>query len=164
MINPTKIARPGSVLPLVVILTVFLIGMVALVVDLGYIAVTRSELQNAADAAALGGAEELRSANAQLRQYNNRSFPLADITYYEGDNPVRHQAQRVGQSNLAGAAAVVIDPNVGNDPRGDIVIGYTTKAGARGSLQTDTGPYNTVQVTVFRNPSHAGSLGLFFAP
>jgi Flp pilus assembly protein TadG len=164
MINATKIARPGSVLPLVVILTVFLVGMVALVVDLGYIAVTRSELQNAADAAVLAGGDELRNADAQRRQYNNRDFVLADIKYYEGDNPVRQQAQRVGQSNMAGGAGVVIDKNVGNDPKGDIVIGYTTKAGARGPLQFDTGPYNTVQVTVYRNPTHAGSLSLFFAP
>ncbi len=44
---------------LVAVLMLFLIGMIAMAVDVGYLYATRSELQNAADAAALAGARQL---------------------------------------------------------------------------------------------------------
>jgi hypothetical protein len=49
----------GQVLVLVALGAVFLIGMVALVVDVGHGLVVRNELQNAADASALAGAGNL---------------------------------------------------------------------------------------------------------
>lgn len=162
--NSRKTTRPGSVLPLICVLTVFLIGMVALVIDLGYIAVTRSELQNAADAAALAGAEEMRGTESQRRWYQNRNFERALIRFHERDNAVRQEAQRFGQAHQAGGVRVVIERNVGNDPAGDIVLGYTPKSNPASDLRFDVAPYNTVKVTVYRNDSHGGSLKLFFAP
>ncbi|WP_305041470.1 pilus assembly protein TadG-related protein, partial [Geoalkalibacter sp.] len=57
--KPYRVGEKGAVAVLVAVLLMFLIGMVALVVDVGYLYATRSELQNAADAAALAGARQL---------------------------------------------------------------------------------------------------------
>ena len=46
----------GSVAVITAILLAALIGIAALAVDIGYVAVSKNELQNVADAAALAGA------------------------------------------------------------------------------------------------------------
>lgn len=53
--------RGGVIIVLTALLLVFLLGMIAFAVDLGMIANTRTELQNAADAAAYAGAGALVS-------------------------------------------------------------------------------------------------------
>lgn len=54
-----KSRQQGAVAIIVAICLVVLIGMLGLVLDLGHLYVAKSELQNAADAAALSGAKEL---------------------------------------------------------------------------------------------------------
>lgn len=54
-----KSRQQGAVAIIVAISLVVLIGMLGLVVDLGHLYVTKTELQNAADAAALSGAKQL---------------------------------------------------------------------------------------------------------
>ena len=49
--------RRGAVAPLCALLIVPLLGMCAYSIDVGYIIVCHTDLQNAADAAALAGAE-----------------------------------------------------------------------------------------------------------
>src|SRR4051812_27640539 len=51
--------RPGAIAPLTAVCMVFLLGMIAFAVDMSWIVLTRSELQNAADAAATAGAQQL---------------------------------------------------------------------------------------------------------
>lgn len=51
--------RRGAVLPLTALLVVFLIALIALGVDMGYIITVRTQMQSAADAAALAGAAKL---------------------------------------------------------------------------------------------------------
>jgi Flp pilus assembly protein TadG len=53
----------GSVAVITAVCLVFLIGFVALVVDVGHLYSVRNELQNAADAAALAGARALFPIN-----------------------------------------------------------------------------------------------------
>jgi len=48
--------RRGSVLPLVAFMTVALMGLLALAIDLGMVAVARNQCPNAADASAMAGA------------------------------------------------------------------------------------------------------------
>src|SRR6266851_2982452 len=60
-----KPRRRGAVLPLTAILLIFLMGMVAFSVDLGYICMTQGQLQTAADAAALAGAAKLIKPTTQ---------------------------------------------------------------------------------------------------
>ena len=52
-------SRRGIVLPLIAACSVMLLGMLALAIDLGVLAVAKAQAQNAADAAALGGARTL---------------------------------------------------------------------------------------------------------
>jgi Flp pilus assembly protein TadG len=54
-----KSRQHGAVAIIVALSLVVLIGMLGLVIDLGHLYVTKTELQNAADAAALSGAKEL---------------------------------------------------------------------------------------------------------
>ena len=50
-----KKARKAAILPMLAISMVALVGMIALAVDIGILAQTKSQLQSAADAAALSG-------------------------------------------------------------------------------------------------------------
>jgi Flp pilus assembly protein TadG len=86
--------RRGAVLPLVVLTMVGMCGFVALAIDLGLMAVAKSQCQNAADAAAMAGARSLdgtsgqnlpnATTNAQnLAQANlvlSQPIPAANIT------------------------------------------------------------------------------------
>jgi Flp pilus assembly protein TadG len=54
-----KSRQQGAVAIIVAICLVVLVGMLGLVLDLGHLYVTKTELQNAADASALSGAKEL---------------------------------------------------------------------------------------------------------
>lgn len=63
-----KSRQGGAVAIIVAVSLVALIGMLGLVLDLGHLYVTKTELQNAADAASLSGAKEL---NGKLTGINN---------------------------------------------------------------------------------------------
>lgn len=97
----------GAVAVLVAVLLVVLIGFVALAVDVGYLYVTRNELQNTADAAALAAARKLSS------YYQNMTFEQQQIYDCSSDasypcEPIVATAQAVGLENQAGNAAVAI--------------------------------------------------------
>src|SRR4051794_33035924 len=57
--------RVAGVAPLTALLLIPLLAMMAFAVDIGWIAMTNEELQNAADAAALAAAEQLPSYYVQ---------------------------------------------------------------------------------------------------
>src|SRR5436190_24001671 len=59
--------RRGAVAVLTAFMMVFIMGMVAFAVDLGYIAVVRNRLQVAADAAALAGAANIGDTTKALK-------------------------------------------------------------------------------------------------
>ncbi|HEX4590315.1 MAG TPA: pilus assembly protein TadG-related protein, partial [Gemmataceae bacterium] len=63
--------RAGSILPLVVICLIALMGMVALAIDVGLVAVARTQAQDAADAAALAGARMLSGDTSSASNLNN---------------------------------------------------------------------------------------------
>ena len=70
--------RRGSVLPLVAMCTVGIIGMVAMAIDIGMIAIARNQCQNAADAAAMAGA---RTINGDATgNYNLATAPMNAVT------------------------------------------------------------------------------------
>jgi outer membrane autotransporter protein len=58
--------RRGTIVPLMALCVTGLFGFVALAVDLGILAVTRTQCQNAADAAALAGARQLNNSTAAV--------------------------------------------------------------------------------------------------
>src|SRR5262245_19276120 len=56
--------RRGVLVPLVALMLVFLLGMVAFAIDIGYTALVTTQLQATADAAALAAARDLSSHQA----------------------------------------------------------------------------------------------------
>src|SRR5437870_3504596 len=90
----TQQGRRGAVLPLVVLCSVALVGLIALAVDIGMVAVARSQCQNAADASAMAGA----------RTINGNSTG----TYNVGDAPVK--------AVTAAIANQVLTKNIAGDP------------------------------------------------
>ena len=66
-------SRKGAILVLSALLMVFILGMVAFAVDIGYILCARTEAQRAADSGALAGAGVFD---------DNYQFPLATITFF----------------------------------------------------------------------------------
>jgi hypothetical protein len=63
--NVRRTRRPGSVLPLAVLTMVSMCGFVALAIDLGVLAVAKTQCQNSADAAAMAGARSLDGTAGQ---------------------------------------------------------------------------------------------------
>src|SRR5262245_11488891 len=63
--------RRGAVLPLIVICLIVLFAFVALAVDLGIMAVARTQAQNAADSAAMAGARTLTGDPTTNNNYGN---------------------------------------------------------------------------------------------
>jgi Flp pilus assembly protein TadG len=145
--------RKGAVVPLTALLIIFLLGMVAFTVDMGYIVLVRQELQNAADSAALAGVAKLLDPSL-LQGAPNPSQAMANA---------RAEALRFARQNTGGGVALDLVPNPSNDPNGDIVCGYLANGQSRGSAIDFTRFPNSVQVTVRRDAVKNGSLSLFFA-
>lgn len=73
----------GAVAIIVAICIAVLVGMLGLVLDLGHLFVAKTELQNAADAAALSGARELDGTMAGLLQAEIRAIETAARNRYD---------------------------------------------------------------------------------
>jgi Flp pilus assembly protein TadG len=130
--------RQGVALPLAALFIVFLAGMVAFGVDCGVIVLARTQLQAAADAAAIAGADTLAN----------------------GTSAAQTAAQTIGQANKAAGA------NVSIVTASDVQLGtwssststFTALSGS--SLSNST----AVQVTTHLAASRGNGLTLFFAP
>jgi len=89
-----------------------LVAFVAIAVDIGYMYITKTQLQNAADSAALSGAARLNG------------------TAFTNQTGARLEAQRFAAHNKAAAETVNIDTNdsninsISNSYDGDIILGY----------------------------------------
>ncbi|HEX4589220.1 MAG TPA: TadE/TadG family type IV pilus assembly protein, partial [Gemmataceae bacterium] len=145
--------RKGAVTPLVAILMVFLLAMVAFGVDLGYIAVSQKEVQNAADSAALAGTSQLLD-RGRLKGTPNQALAISNA---------RTAAQQFSVKNTGGGVALQLDTNASNDTTGDLVCGYlVTPSDLSSSLDTSAANYNSVQARVRRTAAQNGALKLFF--
>lgn len=147
--------RRGTILVLAAVLLVIIFGMVAFSVDLGYAALTRSQLQIAADASALGACLELSDGL--------------------GPQPVNTLAET---KSVSSAAAVSIAGSNKNgeqagtylDTSSDIAFGQATYNTDSNQWVTtwDVAPYNAIRVTARRSSASAVSkdrkLDLMFAP
>jgi len=78
-----KSRQHGAVAIIVAICLVVLIGMLGLVIDLGHLYVAKTELQNAADAAALSGAKELNRTLAGVTRARDRAIEAAGKNKYD---------------------------------------------------------------------------------
>lgn len=153
--------RRGAIIVLVVAILIMVFAFTAFTVDVGYITLTRGQLQNAADAAAKAAATELPAAIGKG----------ATLTIDEVEAVAGQAAVDVAAANRAGDRDEVYA-----DAVRDVRFGRVTWDSASGTWQKqwDTTPYNMARVTLRRNQAltpdgqsnSAGDqpLPLFFAP
>src|SRR6266480_3504387 len=91
--------RRGAVIPLVAITLVALMGMVALAIDIGMVAVAKTQAQNAADTAAMAG---IRTFNGQSG-YNLTNAPVNAVT--------AATQNKIFSSNVSGDPASIANPS-----------------------------------------------------
>lgn len=140
--------RRGSITVLTAFMLIIFLALTAFALDIGYLALVRTELQRTADAAALAAACELATET---------DVPAAIPR-------VRSAAVTYAASNPVGRHAPVVDRNTGNDTNGDVVVG-TVGDLRRGAAMffSDPTTYNAVQVRVRRDGLQNGEVRLFFA-
>ncbi len=146
--------RKGAIVLLSAFLLIFLLAMVAFAVDIAWIVLTKDQLQNAADSAALAAADPLMDAYVQ--------YQLAPAGGTQ--TTILNNALSSARTNAKNYANF----NQGGDVKNltlndaDIEFGFTDAAGNYTSSYS--GFPNTVKVTIRRDSSANGSLALFFAP
>jgi Flp pilus assembly protein TadG len=147
--------RRGAVTVLVAFLLVPSTGMVAFAIDIAWIVQSRSDLQSAADAAALAGAEQLMSGFVQysLPGQTNQSGVISTT-----ETTAKTYAKNFAGYNTAGGVSSLAL----ND--GDIEFGFTDASNTYTPAPTYTGFPNTVKVTMRLDSQANGALKLFFAP
>ncbi|MFZ5476301.1 MAG: pilus assembly protein TadG-related protein [Myxococcota bacterium] len=131
--------RRGAVAILVAVFMIALVSMAAFVVDVGLLRLWRQQLQGAVDAGAHAGTTQLDGTE-------------------EGLARARQAAVLVAGANSAGGDAVAVDLNPGNDPSGDVVLGYW-EDDVFYAYDADPSRVTTVQVT-----ATARGLRTYFAP
>ncbi len=149
--------RSGGLIPLAAALSVVILGMVAFAVDTSWIVLTRSELQNAADSAALAGAGQLMNGYVQ---YNlpNQTLLQQTVILNSAISSAKAAAKQYAGLNKAGGVSplTLLDA--------DIQVGFLDGSG-NFTASTSTGPYpNTVKVLLRRDAQANGQLQLFFGP
>lgn len=137
-----------------VLLPVFL-GLTTLAVDVSVIALARSQLSTAADAASLAGAMKLADEN-RTRGATDLSTEIANANA---------QAAALGQSNFVLRAAPVVVQDTTNSGTGDVRVGYLDPNSSTATLQTSsafTTQFNAVEVSMRRNATHVAPVPTFF--
>ena len=155
-----KKRQRGGVLPLVAISLILFISFAALTIDLGYLFVGRNELQNAADAAALGGARKLGKIYQEMAEAGQT------ITGYNVDNDEKDKeaiiaiAKEIASQNKATKEGVIIDET---RVPSDIQIGVWDQDSEPKFTETDEHP-NAVRITAHRDTDNvAKEISTFFA-
>jgi Flp pilus assembly protein TadG len=158
--------RRGAVAPLVALLIIPLLGMVAFSVDLGYMITVRTELQNAADAAAMAGAQQLMQPYADY--YSPGNTAQQSTVYANAVTMAKATAKAVAAQNTAGGVNIKVQDGT---PNSDVQVGYYngTTFTAAGSWSAGANFPNSVKVLVRRDDtgdktSKNGPVTLFFGP
>lgn len=162
MKNPAMLSKQtkgkrGAVAVYVAILLVVFIGFTALAIDVGYMMVTRNELQNVADASALAAARKLGMIYKAMTPNQQNDYKLT------GDDlsAIRKVAIDVAKANKAGGTQINLIPT-------EILVGTWNPK------RTNPGPFLTVEigsddapdaveVTARRDGTANNKLVMFFA-
>ncbi len=131
------------------------VGMVAFALDIAWIVQSRSDLQSAADAAALAGAEQLMNG---FVQYNLPGQTLKSTILSTAETSAKTYAKNFASYNTAGGVSSLTLKDA------DIEFGFTDASNNYTPAPTYTGFPNTIKVTMRLDSSANGSLKLFFAP
>src|SRR5262245_26550776 len=117
--------RRGAIAPMTVLLLIPLVGMLAFSVDVGYMVLVQAELQNAADAAALAGAEKLQNLYVQyympLQTQQAQIYNTAVNNTGTWSSPT-YTAKKFASYNKAGNVSITV-------PRSDITFSYQDGSG-----------------------------------
>ncbi|GEM_PF-390797 len=150
--------RRAAVAPMAALLMTFLVGMLAFSIDIGYICSVQAELQNAADAAALAGAQQLQDpfvayySPGQTQQQQIYLMVTTDTTNPASPIPT---AQRYAAYNQAGGVYIQV-------PATDISFSYYDGTTFSAPSYSNSLFPNTVTVKTRRDNVANGPLGLFF--
>jgi Flp pilus assembly protein TadG len=167
-----KSDRKGAVTPLVALLLIPLLAMAAFAIDIGWIVLAQSDLQNAADATALAGAQQLigqEQLNSTSGLYSLKNG-YADY-YAPGVLPTQQAtilstataAAKTSAKNFASYhSAGTVSALALNDS--DIEFGFTDSSGNYTASPTYAGYPNTIKVVLRLDSQANGSLPLFFGP
>lgn len=100
----------GAVAIIVALCLTVLIGMLSLVLDLGHLYITKTELQNAADAAALAGAKELTGKLSGIANAKSAACELGGLNKYDLNS--------IQVANSSGSPAICSNLTIyaGSDP------------------------------------------------
>lgn len=154
--RPQGRVRRATIAPLTAVLLVPLLGMVAFAVDMGWIVLVQTDLQNAADSAALAAASQLTNGFVQYNlpnQTNNQSSILSTAK----SGAIASAKQYAGLNAAGGVSSLTVLSS-------DVEFGFTDASGNYTASSSGSGYPNTVKVTVRRDSTANTSLGLFFAP
>lgn len=147
--------RRGGIFALCTVVIVVVLGFTAFTIDIGFITLTKAQLQNTSDAAALAALIELAEGHGVG----------SNLTTEQIEAAARQAAVDVAASNRAGELHAVYADSVR-----DVRLGqYTWNADTNQWDQLwGVAPYNMVEVTLHRDQAGSGNgdrpLDLFFAP
>ena len=149
--------RRGSVVVLAAIMMVVVFAFTAFSLDMGFILLTKAQMQNAADAGAFAAVQDLKDG----LKINQTTASLATA-----ETAARQSAQALGGLHHSGdRSSIYIDTSTGVR-FGQAQWNSTTKTWTK---VWGVAPYNLVEVTANRTTAAAngaadGPLNLFFAP
>ena len=153
--------RRGATVPLFAILCVPLMGMLAFSVDVGWIALVRTDLQTAADAAALAGAEELQQLYVQYTTpgaTNLNSILNVATTNTGASNCPTYAAEHVALRNKAGNVAIQVQDT-------DVTFWFYDGTNFYSDwANRGNGFPNTIKVVTRRDDVMNKPVSLFFGP
>jgi Flp pilus assembly protein TadG len=152
--------RRAAIAPLAAILMTMMVGMLAFSIDIGYICSVEAELQDAADAAALAGAQQMQNAFVSYYapgQTQQQQIFLQVTTNTSNPASPIPTAQKYASYNRAGGVYIQV-------PTTDISFSYYD--GTNPFVPASFPNYfpNTITVTTRRDNIANGPLKLFFAP
>ncbi len=158
ILSPTRVARRrAAIAPLTAILLIPLLALTAFAVDMGYIVLIQSDLQNAADSAALAGSNKLMNGYVQYNLPGQSSANQSSILS-SSESSASASAQQFAGLNNAGVTGLTLLSS-------DIQYGFTDASGNYTAYSADSTLYpNTIKVTLRRDNTANTPLGLFFGP
>src|SRR6516162_9043916 len=103
--------RRAAIVPMAALLMTLLVGMLAFSIDIGYICAVEAELQNAADAAALAGAQQMQTYFVNYYspgQTQQQAIFLDLTTNANNPNGAIANAQQYAAYNKAGGVNIQV--------------------------------------------------------
>ena len=146
---PISRDRAGNVTVLAALLMIVFMGVVAFVVDLGYLSNSQAELQRTADSAAMAAAWDL--------VYHG--LPGTPVNLTTNIASARNDAMSYAARNRVCSASPALTQS------SDVAVGHMANPSAAGATMDFSNPnqFNAVQVTVNRTDAENGKVPYFFA-